>query len=70
VLPTRSAACSREPRGRAEAAKSDRIGRGRALVVQPLTAALGKLLQVKQRAIERRAPLRLSCARTQPAVCL
>jgi len=39
-------------------------------VVQPLTAALGKLLQVKQRAIERRAPLRLSCARTQPAVCL
>ncbi len=53
--------------GRAEAAKSDRIGRGRALVVQPLTAALDKLLQVKQRAIERcalprraaRAPSRL-----------
>ena len=37
----------------AEAAKSDRIGRGGAPVVQPLAGVLDKLLQIKQRAIDR-----------------
>ncbi|KAK9843452.1 hypothetical protein WJX81_003239 [Elliptochloris bilobata] len=36
-----------------EAAKSDRIGRGSAPVVQPLAGVLDKLLQIKQRAISR-----------------